>query len=92
LFEYLAIRKDMLAICPEGETADIVRQFCPRGHYHPNQIDGITDWLSERLTRPDAQQLAAFDETALSEFSRQEQACRLGLLLDSLVLNGRGAS
>lgn len=92
LFEYLAIRKDMLAISPEGETADIVRQFCPQGHYYPNQIDGIAAWLSERLTQPDVHQSTEFDVTALNEFNRQEQASRLGQLLDSLVLSQQGAS
>lgn len=92
LFEYLAIRKDMLAISPDGETSEIVRQFCPEGHFHPNQIEGIASWLSERLTGADVHRPTDFDRTALNEFSRQEQASRLGQLLDSLVLSQQGAS
>jgi glycosyltransferase involved in cell wall biosynthesis len=85
LFEYLANRRDMLAIVPRGETADIVRQFFPAGHVEPKDIDGIAAWLKIRLAAEAEATPHAFDEAELEEFSRATQTRRLVTLLDELV-------
>ncbi len=86
LFEYLAVRKDMLAISPAGETADIVNQFFPQGHFTPGQVSAISDWLQHHISAADLPtHESSVDETALREFSRESQTERLTEILNSLV-------
>jgi glycosyltransferase involved in cell wall biosynthesis len=86
LFEYLAMRREMLAICPAGETADIVRRFHPDGQFTPDEVQPICEWLRQRIagveTRNDRRLL---DDAALGDFSRESQTRRLAEILDSLV-------
>jgi glycosyltransferase involved in cell wall biosynthesis len=85
LFEYLASRKDMLAIVPAGETAEIVRRYFPQGQFDPNDITGIANWLKTRLSA-DASRNTSDQSTAdISEFSRESQALQLIELLNDLV-------
>lgn len=85
LFEYLAVRREMLAICPAGETADIVRRFFPHGQFTPHQIHPIADWLQQRLTRKStAEGEPDLDANAFAEFSRESQTRQLAEILDSV--------
>jgi glycosyltransferase involved in cell wall biosynthesis len=93
LFEYLAIRKDMLTISPSGETAEIVRRFYPQGQFAPNQVHEISHWLKQRLVAHRDTQPALINESALDEFSRKSQTRQLADLLNTLVAShsrGRG--
>ena len=86
LFEDLAVRKDMLAISPAGETADIVNQFFLQGHFTPGQVSAISDWLQHHISAADLPtHESSVDETALREFSRESQTERLAEILNSLV-------
>ncbi|HUQ68260.1 MAG TPA: glycosyltransferase [Planctomycetaceae bacterium] len=49
LFEYLAARKDLLAIVPDGEAAGLVERFFPEGRFAPSDVAGIRGWLESRL-------------------------------------------
>lgn len=84
LFEYLAIQKDMLAICPGGETADIVGRFYPEGRCSPKQVSQISDWLRKRLTQPTHHRRRP-DQSELNTFSRKSQTEQLAELLNSVV-------
>lgn len=89
LFEYLAVRKDMLAICPAGETADIVRRFYPHGHSVPSDVPAIARWLESRLRNVDAPAPQTYvSMRGLDEYSRENQTRRLVELLSSLVAKG----
>ena len=79
LFEYLAIRKQMLAICPEGETAEIVRRFFPHGHFTPNQGSAISDWLQQRLVDTDHADAADHSDAASRADNAQTQLRKLPL-------------
>lgn len=85
LFEYLAIRKEMLTIAPHGETADIANRFFSKGHFVPSDASGISDWLENRLSvvgrSHDEQPL----KPDIDEFSRESQTARLAELLNELV-------
>jgi len=86
LFEYLAVRKDLLSICPAGETADIARRFFPHGQFAPSQLLQIGDWLQQRLIKVEtASAELPVDDNALREFSRESQTERLAKVLNSLV-------
>jgi glycosyltransferase involved in cell wall biosynthesis len=88
LFEYLAARRSILAITPQGETAELVRQFFPRGHFIPSDVPGIAGWLREQLQRydtaaDDVEPAGAAD--AVARFSRPNLTGQLATLLDHLV-------
>ncbi len=85
LFEYLAIRKDMLTISPSGETAEIVHRFYPQGQFVPSQVHEISNWLKQRLATHGDTQPTEIDESALDEFSRKSQSRQLADLLNTLV-------
>lgn len=92
LFEYLALRKPILAITPAGETAGIVRRYFPHNHFEPNDVPGIANWLCEQLAvfpgtgRGD---LEATPDVDLTEFTRLHQAGQLADVLNSVVANVR---
>lgn len=89
LFEYLAVRKDMLAICPAGETADIVSRFYPSGHAAPGDVHAVTRWLETHLRNADVPSVTPNASVCgLDEFSRENQTRRLVDLLSSLVAKG----
>lgn len=85
LFEYLAIRKDMLAIVPRGETADIVRRYFPQGQIEPKDIAGIASWLEQRLAREHQPAAPEHVELDIHEYSRLTQTRHLVKMLDDLV-------
>ncbi len=89
LFEYLAIRKEMLTIAPRGETADIARRFFPQGHFVPNDTAGITAWLTERLSGVERTSRERPARQAMDEFSRESQTARLAELLDEVTTRCR---
>ena len=87
LFEYLASRKQVLAITPPGETADILRSVSPHSHFDPADTAGIANWLASRLQTEHAGQNHHdnFHEMDISTFSRRKQAGQLATLLDGLA-------
>lgn len=88
LFEYLALRKPILAITPEGETSGIVRRYFPANQFEPTNITGITNWLAERLAefpgtgRADRE---ATEPADLTEFTRVFQAGQLAEVLNRIA-------
>ena len=89
LFEYLAIRKEMLTIAPHGETADLARRFFPDGHFVPNDTAGIAAWLTERLSGVERSSRERPARQAIDEFSRESQTARLAELLDEVTARCR---
>jgi hypothetical protein len=85
LFEYLASRKEILAIAPPGETAEIVHRFFPSGAIHPQDIDAICRWLATRLETNDLDPQQNTDGAGIDQYSRWTQTGHLVQLLDQLV-------
>lgn len=92
LFEYLAARKEMLSVLPDGEAARIARRFQPAGCFRPGDVDGIRRWLTDRLAGapsadapPRSQERTRARGDDIEEFSRERQTDRLVDLLESLV-------
>ena len=88
LFEYLALRKPILSITPDGETTDIVRRFYPDSRFAPADAGGIARWLEQRLEVERFAGAAQVDElfhAEINEFSRENQAKKLAALLNGLV-------
>ncbi len=90
LFEYLAVRKEMLTIAPHGETADIARRFFPTGHFLPEDVSGLAGWLESRLAAiGDARPVLTMTK-GIEEFSREAQTARLAELLNAVCDQGAG--
>lgn len=88
LFEYLALRKPILAITPEGETAGIVRRYFPSNHFEPRNVAGIANWLCDQLaTYPGSgrDDLESAHSVDLTEFTRSHQAGQLAKVLNQVV-------
>lgn len=85
LFEYLANRKEMLAIVPAGETAQIVNRFFPNGSLSPSEIDGIANWLKVRLSGTEQSSCPQPTAAEIDEFSRSNQTRQLVNVLNELV-------
>lgn len=88
LFEYLALRKPILAITPEGETAGIVRRYFPSNHFEPRNVAGIANWLCDQLaTYPGTgrEDLESAPQADLTEFTRRHQAGQLAAVLNQVV-------
>ncbi len=80
LFEYLAMRREILAIMPEGEAAAIVRRYFPDNHFTPDDVPGVAAWLEKRIAAGDTGWRSASgegDRMDISEFSRKHQASQL---------------
>jgi len=80
LFEYLAMRREILAIMPEGEAAAIVRRYFPDNHFTPDDVPGVAAWLEKRIAAGDAGRRSVSgkgDQMDISEFSRKHQASQL---------------
>lgn len=99
LFEYLATRKEILAVVPQGETAGIVREFHAESQFTPADYTGIAHWILERLQRAAGQTIAAsstmnpaFPEQRLLDFSRKSQTSQLAGLLSEVANAGQGAA
>lgn len=91
LFEYLASRKAVLGIVPDGEAATILHDYWPGEQFRPDDIGGISEWLRRRLeslsdpVRCPAPQIARED---YDRFSRQAQTAVLAGLLDEVTAAG----
>lgn len=100
LFEYLAVGKPILAVLPDGETAEIVSQFWSTGHQPPHDPVRIARWLAGAVQawRVGAESARAFtpeEQAAADRFSRRELTRELATLLEHVVSasagNGGGA-
>ncbi len=97
LFEYLALGKRILAVGPEGEARDLLRDHGQAASFHPAEIEPLTRWLTTQLdgardphspprTTCDAASLPA----RLSRYSRSSLTEELAQLLECCVKQPAG--
>lgn len=98
LFEYLATTRPMLAIVPNGETAEIVRRFHPSGHCLPSDVPAITRWLcghlaldrsvesNVSLSHWERVRVRAESDSDITQFTRRHLTNQLTDLLDELTV------
>jgi len=84
LFEYMATRKEILAIVPDGEAADILRRLGMGSRFRPDNSEGVARWLQDRImgVRPPA----PAGGTIIEQFTRERLCGQMARLLDDLVL------
>ncbi|HET6422056.1 MAG TPA: glycosyltransferase [Planctomycetaceae bacterium] len=83
LFEYLAARKDLLAVLPTGEAAGLIDRCHPAGAIVPSDNHSITRWLVQRLSVGPSATVGQIE--TIAEFSRERQTERLMELLDHVT-------
>ena len=88
LFEYFAMQRPMLALLPEGESADLVRSVQPAAHRLPNDVAGIAGWLEARLESITPEAYTA-DTASITSFDRRTEAGQLSALLGEVLGGGR---
>ncbi|WP_437589805.1 glycosyltransferase [Sorangium sp. So ce1000] len=86
-FEYLSLGKAILAIAPDGEAADIIKEHNAGHHFQPGEVLGIAGWLHERLqggwrTFPNDNAAKA----KIARFSRERLCEQLARVLDQLPM------
>jgi hypothetical protein len=88
LFEYLAVRRPMLAISPAGEAAELVRSVHPDGWRDAGDVPGVIGWLRERLSnwQPGAASEQAVAAAAIAPYERRALAGQMAALLDRIAI------
>lgn len=87
VFEYLAMRRPILAILPEGEIAALVRATGAGQHFLPGDIAGIAQWFRKHLDHRATE--TAADERQIARFERRALTGELAALLDQLTSGAR---
>lgn len=82
LFEYLASRRPMLTVCPEGEATNIAQQYHAQGCFRPDDVAGIARWLERQVQNQHAVEPSS--DANIEQFSREQQTGRLIQLLEEL--------
>ncbi|WP_437278687.1 glycosyltransferase [Sorangium sp. So ce375] len=85
MFEYLSLGKGILAIAPDGEAADIIKEHNAGHHFQPGEVLGIADWLIERL-QGGSRALPHRDAASIARFSRERLCEKLVRVLDQLPM------
>jgi glycosyltransferase involved in cell wall biosynthesis len=84
IFESMAARRPVLAIGPEGEMWDLLRD-CPAAHlYRPADTAGIAECLAREIARRRETRPADGADWDCSRYSRAEEARQLAALLEAL--------
>lgn len=90
LFEYVAARRPIFALCNPGATQQIIERAGLGKTVPAESVDACTALLREWLSAPVPEEIAA-DEAFLARFDRREITRRLAQLLDEVV-NTRASS
>ncbi len=85
VFEYMALQKEILAIVPGGEVREILAGYPPAKIFHPNDREGIAQWLTERLARKSTDARPKPDAEYVRQYSRSAQAEQLAYVLDTVA-------
>jgi glycosyltransferase involved in cell wall biosynthesis len=93
IFEYMAARRPVLAIGPEGEMWGLLREY-PAAYTHaPADVGGVADSLAREIRRRRAGKAPAFGGWDGARYGRPSQARQLAGLLEALLpatRDGRG--
>jgi glycosyltransferase involved in cell wall biosynthesis len=85
IFEYMAVEKPILAVMPDGEAAQLLKDIGGVQSIRPDDVDRLTAWfqnaIQQRPPTPDAQVVRG----KLRAYQRDVQAGMLASLLDRVV-------
>lgn len=86
LFEYMALGKPILAICPEGETDELLAKHGYPHRFAPNQTDQIANWILARIPAgiTESEPTTLLDRSVIETFSRKNLTHQLSDLLSEV--------
>ncbi len=87
IFEYLAVRRPILALVPEGPIASLVRRENAGSVASPDRIDQIADAVSAFVMEHRAGGIRRNAPSDLTRFTRRHQTGQLAKLLDAAFDN-----
>ena len=86
MFEYLALRRPLLALAPlDSEVAELVRQSGWGVVVAPDDVEGIADAMQRIYEERIDGTMARGAEAFLRQFERSELTRKLGMLFDEAV-------
>ncbi|SMP44191.1 Glycosyltransferase involved in cell wall bisynthesis [Neorhodopirellula lusitana] len=84
LFEYLALKLPVLAICPEGETNELLWKHGREYGLRVDDVVGVANWLAEKIRGLDAGPVEC-GERDLEPFTRSALTSRLSDVLSGCM-------
>ncbi|TWT82755.1 hypothetical protein CA13_42180 [Planctomycetes bacterium CA13] len=91
LFEYLALKKPILAVCGDGEMATLLRQQQHFDQFHPKQTKEIATWIGSRWRDRESARRDQVQHQPhvkpIQRYSRRELTGQLAGVIDSIVPN-----
>src|SRR5690606_22370656 len=81
-FEYLACRKSIFNISPEGEVWEILRGYPRAFSFAPTDVDGLIRCLERQVEDFSQHREVSLEGYDFSRFERLNQALQLAQLLD----------
>lgn len=91
IFEYLAVRKPILALADEGAVSELISSTHTGIVVSPNNIPGITDAILSMFNAKSSGHTHSacynVDKEVLKQFDRREISRKVASLLDSFVIN-----
>jgi glycosyltransferase involved in cell wall biosynthesis len=85
IFEYLAAKRYILAVAPEGEAASLVRGCRAGAVVRPRDVTTLRKTLAELVRSPESIRRHAPQADAVERFSRKRETQQLAELLDTSV-------
>jgi glycosyltransferase involved in cell wall biosynthesis len=86
LFEYMASRRPILAILPQGETWNLLDQYSSTHRFVPSDITGIANWLATQLRHHLDGRSSPPADAPPSCFNREYQTEQLAEILDNCTI------
>ena len=85
VFEYMAAKRPIFAVSPDGDQGDILREHPGATICRPRDSEGIAEALSERLEEHRCGIRPSVDDWDFSQFERRAQTAQLAELLDGII-------
>jgi glycosyltransferase involved in cell wall biosynthesis len=95
LFEYMAARRDILAIAPKGEVCELLQDYPNAQRFSPKDTDGLARWLAQEIEHKSAMASPHSEDWDGTRYDRCNQARQLVELLESMLfecINAQGAA
>jgi glycosyltransferase involved in cell wall biosynthesis len=85
IFEYMAAKRSVLAIAPQGELWDILDKYPLSHRYSPDNVEEIAQYLAKEIAGVDSRSAVSLSDWDSWEYSRRNQAAQLAEILQAIA-------